>query len=102
MFLIKYFVTKIKSFHLKRNPELINGAIEYLAKNREESNSKLVYPHDLFYRKVSKIQDIFNALFLIQNEVIKVNSNEQSINYLLDTTNFLSVTNKTTFKIIKS
>jgi len=96
-----------------RNPELINAAIEYIAKDREESNLKSIYPHDIFFRKVilfccfyyfiyyysldvilkkiSKIQEIFNALFLVENEVIKVNSNEQSISYMIDTTSFLCV-----------
>ncbi len=34
---------------------------------------------------------MFNALFIVENEIIKVNSNEQSINYLIDTTHFFSV-----------
>jgi len=74
-----------------KNPELINAAIEFIAKNREEMNSKLVYPHDIFYRKVSKVQEIFNALYFIENEVIKINSNEQALNYIIDTTVFMSV-----------
>jgi len=78
-----------------KNPELINASIEFIAKNREEMNTKLIYPHDVFYRKVSKIQDIFNALYFIENEVIKVNSNEQALNYLLDTTLFLTKLLKT-------
>lgn len=41
--------------------------------------------------KVSKIDDIFNALYLIENEVIKVNSNEQAINYIIDTCFFFVV-----------
>ena len=32
--------------------DLINSAIEYTAKNREEIANKLIYPHDVFYRKV--------------------------------------------------
>ena len=71
-----------------KNPEFINLAIEFTTKNREEQNAKLIYPHDLFYRRVSKIDDIFNALYLIENDVIKNNSNEQAINYLIDTTSF--------------
>ena len=74
-----------------KNPELINAAIEYIAKNREDGSTKNVYPHDIFYRKVSCIQEIFNALYFIENEVIKVNSNEQALSYLIDTTMFLCV-----------
>ena len=74
-----------------KNAELINAAIEFIAKGREEMNTKLIYPHDVFYRKVSRIQDICNAFYFIENEVIKVNSNEQALSYLLDTTLFLSV-----------
>ncbi len=74
-----------------KNPELINAAIEHIAKIREDQTTKHFYAHDVFYRKVSKIQEIFNALYLIENEVIKVNSNEQALNYMLDTTLFLSV-----------
>lgn len=33
-----------------KNPELINSAIEYTVKNREDVTNKLIYPHDLFYR----------------------------------------------------
>ena len=40
----------------------------------------------LVYRRVSKVHEIFNALFFIENDVIKVNSNEQALNYLIDTT----------------
>lgn len=72
-----------------------------------------IYPHDMFYRrvspqnsflftilkilifkfaeKVSRIDEIFNALYLVQNDVIKVNSNEMAINYLVDTTSFFNV-----------
>jgi nuclear pore complex protein Nup133 len=71
-----------------KNAEFINSAIEYTTKNREDLNSKLIYPHDVFYRRVSKIEDIFNALYLIENDIIKVNSNDQAINYLIDATNF--------------
>ncbi len=74
-----------------RNPEFINQAIELTTKNREDLNSKLIYPHDVFYRRVSKIDELFNSLFLVENEVIKVNSNEQAINYIIDTTNFFNV-----------
>ena len=80
-----------------KNPELINASIEFIAKSREEMNTKLVYPHDIFYRKVSKLQEIFNALYFIENEVIKVNSNEQALTYLTDTTMFLSVSRKSFF-----
>lgn len=69
-------------------------AIEYTTKNREYLNSKLIYPHDVFYRRVSKIDEIFNALFSIENDVTKNNSNEQAINYLIDTTFFFSVSLK--------
>ena len=71
-----------------KNTEFINSAIEFTTKNREDLNSKLIYPHDVFYRRVSKIEDIFNALYLIENDIIKVNSNDQAINYLIDATNF--------------
>lgn len=83
-----------------KNPELINAAIEYIAKNREDGSTKNVYPHDIFYRKVSNVQEIFNALYFIENEVIKVNSNEQALNYLIDTTMFLCVSEKAN-KLIK-
>lgn len=45
----------------------------------------------IFNKKVSKIDEIFNALFAIENEVIKVNSNDQAINYLIDATSFFNV-----------
>lgn len=84
-----------------KNPELINAAIEFIAKSREEMNTKLIYPHDIFYRKVSKIQEVFNALYYIENEVIKVNSNEQAFAYLTDTTMFLSKLLKTSQQYYK-
>jgi nuclear pore complex protein Nup133 len=34
-------------------PDLINSAIEYTIRNREDMSAKLVYPHDVFYRRVS-------------------------------------------------
>jgi hypothetical protein len=36
-------------------PDLLNSAIEYTAKNREDLANKLIYPHDVFYRKVKLI-----------------------------------------------
>jgi hypothetical protein len=39
-------------------------------------------------RRVTRIDDIFSALFFIQSEVIKMNSGEQAINYIIDTTLF--------------
>ncbi|CAF0780515.1 unnamed protein product [Brachionus calyciflorus] len=80
-----------------KNQELINLAIEYTTKNREDLNSKLIYPHDVFYRRVSKIDEIFNALFAIENDVIKNNSTEQAINYLIDTTFFFAVSDSFNF-----
>jgi hypothetical protein len=74
-----------------KNPELISAAIEFIAKNREENSAKLAYPHDIFYRKVSKVHEIFNALYFIENDVIKINSNEQALAYIIDTTIFMSV-----------
>ena len=35
-----------------KNPEFINAAFEFTTKNREDLNSKLIYPHDVFYRRV--------------------------------------------------
>jgi nuclear pore complex protein Nup133 len=70
------------------NSEFISQAIEYTTKNRQDLNSKLIYPHDVFYRRVSKVEDIFNALYTIENETIKVNSNDQAIKYLTDCTQF--------------
>lgn len=49
-------------FTFKRNPELINAAIEYIAKDREEINSKLIYPHDIFFRKVTFFSYLFPRL----------------------------------------
>ena len=36
-------------------PDLLNSAIEHTAKNREDLANKLIYPHDVFYRKVKLI-----------------------------------------------
>jgi len=71
-----------------KNSEFINAAIELTTKRRDDLNAKLIYPHDVFYRRVSKIEDIFHGLYLIENDVIKVNSNDQAIAYLIDATNF--------------
>jgi len=48
--------------------------------------------------KVSKIDEIFYALFMIESEVIKVNSNDQAINYLIDAISFFSVNNYSNVK----
>lgn len=78
-----------------KNPDFVNSAIEFTTKNRADSASKHVYPHDIFYRKVSKIDEIFNSLFCVLNDVIKANSNEQAINYLIDCVSFYNKLLKT-------
>lgn len=47
-----YFLKVYNLIIFKRNSDFINMAIEHITKNREESTTKL-YPHDLFYRRVS-------------------------------------------------
>jgi hypothetical protein len=55
-FLIKSVIVysvKIKIYiKTLRNPEFVNMAIEMTIKNREDFNTKAIYPHDLFYRRV--------------------------------------------------
>jgi hypothetical protein len=48
-----------------KNPEFINSAIEYTIKNREDSNIKLVYPHDLFYRFTKEFISNFDSNFYL-------------------------------------
>ena len=85
-----------------RNPELLSQAIEIAVRARDEqqpsaaanltrtSTTSNIYAHDVFYRRVSRVDDIFDALYQVESEVIKVNSSEQAIAYMLDTIHFFT------------
>lgn len=45
----------IREHLYQRNQDLLNSAIEYTTRNREDLSTKLIYPHDVFYRKVLEI-----------------------------------------------